>query len=105
MSSRAVGWCVYILSNNAHTLYVGSTDDLLRRLVQHRRKLFPNAFTARYTFDRCVYYEFVDTEAAARKREKQIKGWVRAKKVALIQRQNPNWIDLSPRLSDLLRGI
>jgi putative endonuclease len=79
-------WCVYILSNNAHTLYVGSTNDLLRRLPEHKQKIYEKAFTARYTFDRCVYYEHVDSEQAARAREKQIKGWTRAKKIALIQK-------------------
>ena len=96
-------WCIYILSNNAHTLYVGSTNDLLRRLAEHKYKLHADAFTARYTFDRCVYYAFVANESAARGGEKQIKGWTRAKKIALIQSSNPNWIDVTPRLEDLLR--
>jgi putative endonuclease len=96
-------WCVYILSNNAHTLYVGSTNDLLRRLPEHKQNIHEKAFTARYTFDRCVYYEHVDTEKAARAREKQIKGWTRGRKVALIQRENPNWIDLTPSILELLR--
>ena len=90
--------CVYILSNKAHTLYVGSTDDLLRRHAEHKWKVHPNAFTARYTFDRCVYYELVGSEAAARAREKQIKGWPRPKKVALIQSVNPWWHDVMPDL-------
>jgi putative endonuclease len=96
-------WCVYILSNRSHTLYVGSTNDLLRRLKEHREKHDPQSFTARYTFDRCVFYEFVPSEEAARAREKEIKGWRRAKKVALIQGQNPNWLDLTPSLLQLYR--
>jgi putative endonuclease len=95
-------WCVYILSNNSHTLYVGSTNDLLRRLPEHKQKIRPKAFTARYTFDRCVFYEHVPDENTARAREKQIKGWTRGKKVALIQRANPNWVDLMPDVLDLL---
>jgi putative endonuclease len=91
-------WCVYILSNKARTLYVGSTDDLLRRTGEHGGKLHPDAFTARYTFDRCVYYELVGSEAEARAREKEIKGWTRAKKVALIQSKNEWWHDLTPNL-------
>ena len=96
-------WCVYILSNNAHTLYVGSTNDLHRRLIEHKTKSHPTAFTARYTFDRLVYWELVADESAARAREKQIKGWTRAKKVALIQENNPNWIDVTPDMLELLR--
>lgn len=96
-------WCVYILSNHAHTLYAGSTNDLLRRLQEHRGKKHANAFTARYTFNRLVYYEFVADEVSARMREKQIKGWTRMKKVALIQDANPNWADLTPSVLELLR--
>jgi putative endonuclease len=103
MSRSAIDWCVYILSNNAHTLYVGYTSDLLRRTAEHRLKLYPTSFTARYTFDRCVYFELVLDEATARQREKQIKGWTRAKKVALIQTDNPYWHDVTPKLQDLLR--
>ena len=88
--SRSRAWCVYILSNHAHTLYVGSTNDLIRRRAEHDQKTHPEAFTARYTFDRVVFIEFVADEAMARTREKQIKGWTRAKKVALIQTANPN---------------
>jgi len=96
-------WCVYILSNNAHTTYIGSTNDLLRRLREHREKIHASAFTARYTFDRLVYYEFVMDEAAARLREKQIKGWLRVKKVALIESRNSWWHDLTPDVLELLR--
>jgi putative endonuclease len=97
------GWCVYILSNKAHTLYVGSTNDLLRRLHEHREKRHAHAFTARYTFDLCVFYEFVANEAAARAYEKKIKGWTRARKIALIQQRNPWWHDLTPNLEELFR--
>jgi len=96
-------WCVYILSNHAHTTYVGSTNDLLRRLSEHRDKKFESAFTAQWTFNRLVYYEFVPDEATARNREAQIKRWRREKKVALIQRMNPNWADLTPDVMELFR--
>jgi putative endonuclease len=96
-------WCVYILSNNAHTLYVGSSNDLLRRVTEHKTHAHAEAFTARYTFDRLVYYEFVADETAARAREKQIKGWIRAKKVALIESKNAYWHDLTPDVLKLLR--
>lgn len=98
-----IAWCVYILSNKAHTLYVGSTNDLVRRLNEHREGVHEHAFTARYTFDRCVYYEFVLGEMAARAREKEIKGWTRAKKIALIERANEWWHDLTPNVLELLR--
>jgi putative endonuclease len=96
-------WCVYILSNHAHTTYVGSTNDLLRRMKEHDGHLFATAFTARWTFNRLVYLEFVPDEASARARESQIKRWRREKKVALIQRDNPNWADLRPDVLRLLR--
>jgi putative endonuclease len=92
---------VYVMSNESHTLYVGSTEDLLERVRQHKLKLFKNSFTARYHFDRLVYFEVVLSRELAEARERQIKGWKRSKKVALIQAMNPNWLDLSPRLSDL----
>ena len=89
-------WCVYIMSNNTHTLYVGATSDLITRIADHRTKRYKTSFTARYTFDRCVYFEFADSQPAALRRERQIKAWSRAKKVKLIQSKNPNWIDLTP---------
>src|SRR5712691_11600929 len=88
-------WYVYIISNNAHTLYVGCTVDLPRRIYQHKTRFDTTSFTARYTFDRCVYFDLAPSRASALKRERQIKGWSRRKKVALIQSPNPNWIDLS----------
>src|SRR6059058_5128309 len=90
-------WNVYIVSNRAHTLYTGMTDDLPRRVEQHKNHTYENAFTARYTFDRLVYYEPVTDQKAAARREKRIKNWPRAKRVALIQAENPNWNDLSAR--------
>jgi len=90
-------WYVYIVSNKAHTLYTGMTDDLQQRVLQHKNRTFANAFTARYTFDRLVYYESAADKYAAALREKRIKDWPRAKRVALIQGMNPNWDDLSAR--------
>ena len=92
-------WFVYIISNNAHTLYTGMTDDLPRRVRQHKDRSYATSFTARYTFDRCVYFEAAATKSDAAKREKQIKAWSRAKRVALIQSTNPNWLDLSRTFS------
>ena len=95
-------WYVYIVSNNAHTLYTGMTDNLPRRVYQHKNKTFRNAFTARYTFDRLVYFQTLPSQRHAAKRERQIKSWSRAKRVALIQTENPNWVDLSRSWSEAL---
>ena len=91
------------MSNRAHRIYVGSTTNLPLRVTQHKLKLHPSAFTARYNFYRLVWYETVDDLQAARLRELEIKGWLRAKKVALIQSKNPNWVDLSATWTDLLQ--
>lgn len=92
---------MYVVSNKSHTIYVGSTEDLLLRVRQHKEKRIKKAFTARYHFTRLVYFEVASDIVAARDRETEIKGWTRAKKVALIQSVNPRWMDLTPRLSDL----
>lgn len=89
---------VYIISNKSHTLYIGITTDLAKRFRQHRDGTYENGFTARYRFDRLVYYEPHPTLAEAAERERQLKSWRRAKKVALIQSVNPDWEDLSRRL-------
>ena len=91
------GW--YVISNNAHTLYTGATNDLPRRIREHKNRTYASSFTARYTFDRCVYYECVGDQKLAIRREQQIKKWPRRRRVALIQSVNPNWIDLSSRWS------
>jgi putative endonuclease len=85
---------VYIMSNNTRTLYMGVTNNLERRVFQHKHKLFPG-FTCRYNINHLVYYETFGDIHAAIQREKQIKGWLRAKKVALIVGVNPAWRDLS----------
>ncbi len=85
---------VYIMTNKSGTLYAGVTDDLMRRVHEHKRKLV-FGFTARYNITRLVYYEETSDVQAALAREKQIKGWLRAKKVALIESANPKWVDLS----------
>jgi putative endonuclease len=96
-------WYVYIMSNRTHRLYVGETVDLMRRVVQHRNRTFPNAYTAQYTFNRLVYFEIVESRAIALEREAQIKRWRREKKIFLIQRMNPNWRDLAVTWEDVLR--
>src|SRR6185503_8088213 len=87
-------WFVYVMSNRAHTLYVGCTNDMVKRYREHLERRVKGSFTGRYTFNRLVYYELKSSEEEAKKRERQIKAWTRAKKVALIQSINPRWNDL-----------
>ena len=85
---------VYILTNATRTLYVGVTNDLEKRLHQHRSKFVPG-FTNKYNISWLVYYEQTSNVEAALAREKQMKAWRRSKKVALIETMNPGWKDLS----------
>jgi putative endonuclease len=87
------GW-VYILVGRTGTLYTGVTSDLYRRVLEHRAKIRPG-FAARYDCNRPVYYEEYGDIRRSIDREKQIKGWTRAKKLALINSLNPEWKDLS----------
>ncbi|MCL4489176.1 MAG: GIY-YIG nuclease family protein [Chloroflexi bacterium] len=84
----------YILSNHSRTLYAGVTNNLERRLYEHKHKLLPG-FTSRYHLSRLVYFEVYADIREAIAREKQVKGWLRSKKIALIESINPNWRDLS----------
>jgi putative endonuclease len=85
---------VYILANRSGTLYVGVTNNIQRRLYEHKNKLVPG-FTSQYNIDRLVYIETTPDVRAAIAREKQIKRWRREKKVALIEAVNRDWKDLS----------
>ena len=85
---------VYLLTNRSRTLYTGVTNDLVRRLYEHRHPMRPG-FTSRYRITRLVHYEITGDVKAAIAREKQIKSWSRDKKIALIERSNPKWMDLS----------
>jgi putative endonuclease len=93
---------VYILSNwNNNVVYVGVTNNLERRLFEHKNKLI-DGFTKKYNIDRLVYYESTPNIASAIQREKEIKKWRREKKNNLITAMNPEWLDLSYQLfSDL----
>jgi putative endonuclease len=88
---------VYVLTNRSKTLYVGVTNNLGRRIWQHKEKRIPG-FTRKYNLDRLVYYEVFGDVRAAIDREKQIKGWLRAKKTALVESLNPHWRELTPTL-------
>ena len=85
---------VYILASRTRVLYVGITSDMTKRLYEHKNKLVPG-FTSSYNVDRLVYIESTEDAVAAITREKQIKGWLRKKKTALIEAENPQWLDLS----------
>ena len=85
---------VYILGSKSRTLYTGVTNNLERRVLQHRRKL-TLGFTAQYNINRLVHFEVFGDIRAAIGREKQIKGWLRVKKIALIESSNRDWRDLS----------
>ena len=97
----AGNYYVYMMASLSRTLYVGVTNDPLRRVYEHRHKLH-DGFTARYVIDRLVYFEHVTDGTAAIAREKQIKAWSRKKKAALIEAANPAWNDLA---EDLFPGL
>ena len=87
---------VYILTNDRHTvLYTGVTSNLKQRIAKHALGWSPTAFTKKYNVHKLVYLEVTPDIAIAIAREKQIKGWLRSKKIALIESANPEWRDLA----------
>ena len=84
----------YIMASRSHTLYIGITSDLNKRVFQHKWKEH-DGFTARYNCDRLVWFESHSEVAKAIAREKELKGWRRTRKIALIEFMNPTWTDLS----------
>jgi putative endonuclease len=85
---------VYIMTNASRTLYIGMTNNLERRVWEHKRKKIPG-FTSRYNITRLVYVETYPDARSAIAREKQLKGIRRDRKIALIEDENPGWSDLS----------
>lgn len=85
---------VYIMTNKSKTLYVGVTNNLQRRVYEHKNKTI-QGFTSKYNITKVVYFEVFNDIESAIKREKQIKGWLRKKKIELIESMNPDWNDLS----------
>ncbi len=85
---------IYIMASTSRTLYVGVTNDLVKRVFEHKNKLI-EGFTKKYNVTNLVYYEVAGDIKVAIQREKQIKGWLRKKKIALIETINPEWNDLS----------
>lgn len=89
---------VYIMASRSRVLYIGVTNDLARRVNEHRQSLIPG-FTQKYRVTRLVYFEQFGDIRDAIAREKQLKGWVRTRKLKLIEACNPTWEDLFSHLS------
>ena len=92
--SSSKSYYVYIMSSPSQTLYIGVTNDLERRVNEHKSGAF-DSFTKRYRVDRLVYFQETNDINAAIAAEKQLKGISRSKKIALIEEDNPGWRDLS----------
>jgi putative endonuclease len=82
------------MSSLSKTIYTGVTNDLLRRVIEHKRKVKKTSFTSKYNITKLVYFEHFQYVNDAIMREKQIKGWLRSKKIELIESMNPDWEDL-----------
>ena len=90
---REYEYYIYIMTNKSFTLYVGVTNDLARRVWEHKNKA-KKGFTSKYNIDKLLYYEEFDDIGEAIKREKEIKGWIRKKKIELIKTLNPKFNNL-----------
>ena len=96
-----MSYYVYILANsNNRVIYTGVTNDLVRRVYEHKQHMDKSSFTARYNVDKLVYYEDTPSNLAAIEREKQIKGWNRKRKNKLVESKNPNWKELYDDILD-----
>ncbi|MGJ8592033.1 MAG: GIY-YIG nuclease family protein [Aquaticitalea sp.] len=90
-----MNWSVYIITNRPKgVLYIGETKDLKKRIYQHKNKVHPTTFSARYNLDKLIYFELHETKEEAMMREKQLKKWNRDWKIELIEKMNPDWKDL-----------
>jgi putative endonuclease len=98
-----MAYYTYIVASRSRTLYTGITNNLARRISEHREGVV-SGFTRKYRIHRLVYFEAHDDVRTAIMREKQIKGWLRAKKIALIEAQNPAWDDLAAAWFDTPSG-
>ena len=94
-----MAYYVYMITNRYNNvLYTGVTNDLLRRMYEHRNHLIKDSFTARYNLTKLVYFEVSENARTAIEREKQIKSWNRKRKNALVESQNPTWEDQYPMI-------
>jgi putative endonuclease len=91
-----MSYCVYIMSSKSGVLYIGATNDLDRRVFEHKKGLI-EGFTRKYKVTRLVYVEEFERAAEMAARERQLKGWTRRKKLELIHRQNPAMVDYARR--------
>ena len=90
-----MNYYVYILTNShRNVIYTGITNDLVRRVYEHKHHLDKGSFTAKYNVENLVYYETTSDVTSAIEREKQIKSWNRKRKNQLVESKNPNWLDL-----------
>ena len=90
---------VYMMASATnYSVYIGVTNDLIRRVYEHKHHFDPDSFTSRYDVQKLVYFEQTGDVRAALEREKQLKGWRRSKKNALIESMNPEWKDLYPEI-------
>jgi putative endonuclease len=95
-----MAYYVYLLASKKHgTLYLGVTNDIVRRAYEHRTKAV-RGFTARYDVDKLVWFEIYDDAATAISREKGLKKWRRDWKIRLIEETTPEWVDLYPGISN-----
>lgn len=95
------GGYIYILTNINHSvLYIGVTSNLRNRIFEHKNKYHPKAFTAKYNCNLLIYFEGFSLIEDAISREKQLKNWKRAWKIDLINKHNPNWIELNSEQED-----
>ena len=94
-----MAYYVYLLASDRNgTLYIGVTNDIIRRVFEHKSKVVPG-FTKLYAVDKLVWFEIYDDPTSAITREKELKKWRREWKIQLIEKQNPQWIDLYPQIS------
>ena len=103
MARREFRFYVYIVGSISGTLYIGMTNNLARRIWQHKQHEIAG-FTAKYGVDRLLYFESFDDVRTAINREKQLKSWTRKKKIVLIETRNRSWIDLSQQWFEGDRG-
>jgi putative endonuclease len=95
----ARNYYVYVLASRiGGTLYIGVTNDIIRRIAEHKLKI-AEGFTKKHDVTRLVYFETFDQIEYAIRREKRLKKWPRAWKISLIEKDNPNWIDLYPEIA------
>ena len=95
---RSGGFVYIMASKRMGTIYIGSTSDLVGRVFEHKNKVYPKSFTAKYNCNRLVYFEYYESLEEMVKRERQLKEWPRNWKLNKIIDRNPDWHDLYPEV-------